>query len=196
MLDHVLTLLKDELQAYVTAQEKPPANTTYTSISPVMNDEGKVAIPGNTLGLTLVNLEEERILRNQTALKKRTGTTVAYANPPIKMHLYILVTANFGSYDTSLRHLSQAIAFLSSKNVYNPANTPTLDPEIEQLTLEMHSLTFEQQNQLWGTLGGKYLPSVLYVAKLVPLSAAQVTQQQPPIQRLDLRGNDGSGGGS
>ena len=38
---------------------------------------------------------------------------------------------------------------------------------IEKLIVEMISLTFEQQNHMWGTLGAKYLPSVLYKVRML-----------------------------
>jgi hypothetical protein len=41
-----------------------------------------------------------------------------------------------------------------------------------KMTLELYCPTFEEQNHIWGTLGGKQLPSVMYLARLVEVQRA------------------------
>ena len=36
--------------------------------------------------------------------------------------------------------------------------------------MELYTMNFEQVNHLWSTLGGKYLPSVLYKMKMIVIS--------------------------
>jgi hypothetical protein len=53
-----------------------------------------------------------------------------------------------------------------------------------QIVLDLHSLTFEQVNHLWGSLGGKQVPFVLYRARLVAIAAPQRQSEAPVITEV------------
>jgi hypothetical protein len=63
--------------------------------------------------------------------------------------------------------VSYVIQFFQAKNVFTPENTTELDPRVQKLIIELHPMSFEQQNYLWGMVGGKYLPSALYKFRLL-----------------------------
>jgi hypothetical protein len=52
---------------------------------------------------------------------------------------------------------------------------------IEKLILEMNSLNFDQLNQLWSIIGGKYQPSVVYRMRMVTVDS--VTDERKPDKR-------------
>ncbi|MEX0928046.1 MAG: Pvc16 family protein, partial [Balneolales bacterium] len=56
--------------------------------------ENGVMIPDNSLGLSLINIEEERIFKDQKGSRKN-GRQVDRLNPEIKLNLYVLITAYF-----------------------------------------------------------------------------------------------------
>ena len=58
-----------------------------------------------------------------------------------------------------------------------------------QLHLEMFSLSFEQLNHLWGSLGGKQWPSVLYKVRLVKITENRITAQGPLIEEVQTKEN-------
>lgn len=66
-------------------------------------------------------------------------------------------------------YISYIIRFFQHRNVFTPQNSPSLDPGIEKMIADLHSLGFEQLNHLWAILGGKYLPSVMYKFRLLIL---------------------------
>jgi len=51
--------------------------------------------------------------------------------------------------------------------VLDHSNTPQLSPKIEKLTFEIVNLDMQSLNQLWGTIGGKYMPSILYKVRML-----------------------------
>ena len=59
--------------------------------------------------------------------------------------------------------------------------------EIERLVVELYSLNLEQQNHLWGYLGGKYLPSVVYKVRLVRIQEDAVRGEARPIHQRDFK---------
>jgi hypothetical protein len=132
------------------------------------NVKGKVV-------LTLLNLQEELALKNTPSFKIRDGKT-EYKNPPVHLNLYLLISANCDTYDKSLRCLSKTIQFFQGKKVftstntvYNRANVAFDVLDYFKFILELHTLSFEELNHVWGTLGGRQLPSVIYKIQVIEI---------------------------
>ena len=122
----------------------------------------------NKAVLTLVNVEEESISGQHGNLEK-SSILQAYKNPRLNNNLYILLSMNRTNYGESLDFLSHIITFFQNQSVFTPISHPTLDPSIQRLMVERNNVSFEQANQLWTILGGKYLPSVIYKVRQVTL---------------------------
>jgi len=75
------------------------------------------------------------------------------------------------------------IAFFQTRTVFTPSNTPDLPPGIEQLTVEIENLTTTELSNLWGILGGRYLPSILYRFRMITIDAEQIEAQRRRIER-------------
>jgi hypothetical protein len=173
MIEKALLFLENQVNGYL---KKISGFDNKLSLSNITNNEGKTII--KDLGLTLVNIEEETIGKTQTTYKKDSNDKTYIVNPEIKLNLYLLFTANFGDNDTgyreSLKFLSYVISFFQAKNVFNHQNSPDLDENIERLALSLYSVPFEQQNYLWGSIGAKYLPSVMYKARVITVQADDI----------------------
>lgn len=187
MIDKSLETLKKATHNYLVSL--PQLNITSEStihLTHVANPDGTLAISDDSLAMTLVNIEEERITRSQIPYIKTPEGRIIHVNPEIKLNLSVLVSANFTNYKTGLEYLSGAIHFFQSKNVFTPQNTPDLDPAIEKLIVEMDTLNLEQQHHLWGLLGAKYLPSVLYKIRLITIQEARALDETGPISGIDI----------
>lgn len=125
----------------------------------------------NKVILTLVNIEEDKILKNGPTFTVR-DSTVHRHNPPVVLNLCLLFSANTKAYDIGLSYLSKIITFFQGKYVFTQQNSPGLDPKIDKLILDIHSLNLEYLNHLWGVLGGRYYPSMLYKMRLLELQEA------------------------
>lgn len=122
--------------------------------------------------MSLVNIEEDRISKHPSnSFPSATGTGVEYKNPPVLVNLYVLFSVNRDYTDDALLYLSYVMQFFQHKNIFTAQNSPglftdTMQP-VQQISSELVTLNFEQVNHLWASLGGKYLPSVLYKIRQV-----------------------------
>jgi len=136
------------------------------------NDSTKV---DDKVVLTLLKMEEETTLRNIPNFKIRNGKT-EYKNPPVHLNLYLLISANCDTYDKSLRSISKVIQFFQGKKIFTSANTIYNRTNVAfdvlnyfKFVLEIFTPSFEQLNNVWGTLGGRQLPAVIYRIQLIKL---------------------------
>ena len=70
--------------------------------------------------------------------------------------------------------------------MFTSENSPGLDPRIEKLIVELYSLSFEQQHHLWGILGAKYLPSVMYRVRMITIQEAQAIDEQEALKEINI----------
>jgi hypothetical protein len=122
--------------------------------------------------ISLINVEECRISRDPKNYLQ-SGTQLQLKNPAVHLNLTLLFTAltTARGYEFALKHLSQVVLFFQGKYVFDPVNTPSMEPGIEKLILEMITMTTEQLNHIWSILGGKYHPSVVYRMRMVTLDS-------------------------
>ncbi len=125
----------------------------------------------NKIVLSLINLEHETTMPYnpiyiQNQEKKQTQKP---QNLPYNFNMDVLVTAVFEglNYDEGLKFLSETIYFFQTKNKFTVENTPQLSRGIEQLHFELIKLTYHQEHSLWGAIGAKYMPSVLFKIRML-----------------------------
>lgn len=143
---------------------------------------------------TLVNMQEEKVLKNLPAHSIRDTDQVIYENPPILLNLYILFTATNGLYDKALVYLALVVAFFQGKRTFTNLNTPIrsdLNPPIRdmeqfKIIMDLYSPSFEEANYLWGTLGGKQYPSALYRMRVTPVKRSQKKEVRGVIKEIKL----------
>jgi len=201
MIHYALMMLRDELNAYIRTlpDHTAPSYVTMGNVAALeMEDNDALQ---NTLLVSLVNIEEESALKNGgKVFHKMPNGTVRYENPTVFLNLYLLFSANFpGDYEGALTRLSQTIQFFQSKRVFNlhntvsdtilaKANNPD-NPDKEALSklelfLDLYTMTFEQINHLWGSLGGKQIPFVMYKVRLVMLREPQYKREGGIIEEI------------
>lgn len=151
----------------------------------------------NKVMLTLVNIEEERALKNEPFYIRRydpqRGEVIEKRNPTLYINLYLLFSCT-DTYVNALDRIYQVIEYFQGKYIFteDTANTGDQYPHmIEKIILDLYSLNFEQLNHLWGMLGGKYVPSVLYRLRLLPVQR-DVTSPATPIEEIKIDTNPGS----
>ncbi len=194
MISKALSLLRDQLNFYIESLAETNPNNF---IPPVILGNIGQADAGNLsdsldemIVLTLVKIEEETTLKNGRHFVDR-GNGVEYRNRPINLNLYILFSANYQSYEAALSRLSKVIAFFQGKRAFSYLNSPgaaSPEPEFENLkmVLDLHSLSFQETSFLWGSLGGKQMPSVMYKVRLVSIERDQLQESGPYIEQVDI----------
>ena len=125
--------------------------------------------------ISLINLDEETTMKNSPHFKIKDDR-VDYENPPVNMNLYILISGNRNSYDKSLQSISKTIEFFqgkrlftSSNTVYNRTNVAFDVLDFFKFHVQLYTPGFEQLNNIWGTLGGRQLPAVMYKVQIVQI---------------------------
>lgn len=191
MIDIALVLLRNELANFLTG--KDPANVVIDNIGLLETTTGNTLT--ESIVISLVNVEEESALKNQPALKRPFIGNAVYQNPPAYLNLYVLITCNFSGnhYQLALRRLSYVIQFVQGKNSFSAASSATAGSlDLTQagvsdlkFTLELYTLTFEQINHLWGSLGGRQVPFVMYKLRLVAITDRSVVRTVPLIEEIE-----------
>ena len=199
MISKALTLLIRELNAYIESVDQAggtqPMVAELGNIALLENGGGNGTDLSEKIILSLVNVEEEKRLKNSKNYIKN-GTKVEYTNPPININLYLLFSSNFDNYTTALKRLSQVIEFFQGKYVFTVSDSPNagfaMDPQMKdvKLILDIHTLNFEQINDLWGSLGGKQVPFVMYRTRLLLVKRDAILSTAPPITQIQERANE------
>jgi len=133
-----------------------------------LSKEGQSA--GRDILITLVQIEEERNAKSQEYYhfqKDASGKTKKVKTQPLelKFNLYILISSQNEQYETALKQISQVIGIFQVKNAFKEEEINKAG--IESLILDLHPLTFEQNNSLWQTLGTTVTPSVMYKLRTI-----------------------------
>jgi hypothetical protein len=197
MLVETVAMLLKQLNDYIAQIEGSggsPGEALPGNIAQL--DRAEVATElDNHLVLSLVNVEEERALKNGPTAFMTSAGDVVYRNRPVHLNLFLLFTANYRNYSTALRRLSQVLAFFQGKQKFTLANSPT--PNFPQsgivdfsLAMDLLSLSFEEVNHLWGFLGTKESPFAIYRGRLVVISDQRVLEGGGVIQDIAVTSQD------
>ena len=198
MIDTALLLLRDELNSYIHLKDAS-VNVIVDNIALFETSNGDILT--NNVIISLVNIEEESTLKNKSPLKRPFFNNATYQNPPVYLNLYVLFTCNYSGHDqttgdnyqNALKRLSYIIQFLQSKNSFSTASSiaaaefDLTDVDVLNLkfTLELYTLTFEQINHLWGSLGGRQVPFAMYKLRLVAITERAIVREVPLIEEIE-----------
>lgn len=185
MVDKALNFVLGELDGHLKA--KFGSVQELVVLSNIVDQDGSVPTEAeNKLILTLINTERESAAQSANAFPRSpAGTSFSHVNPPLNLNLYLLVAAQFSNYDQALLMLSSAIGFFQGKQVFTSQNTPTFPRELEKLTVEIVNVKLEELSHLWGAIGAKYVPSIIYKIRMLTIQEAWVTEEIPPITGID-----------
>lgn len=196
MIYETLQILKEQLEKYFTEiglGKIIALDNIALWGSGDNNDEKKVE---GKVVLSLLKIEEETTMKNTPHFEVKDNKT-AYKNQPVNLNLYLLISANCDTYDKSLRSISKIIeyfqgkkVFTSTNTVYNRNNIAFEELNYFRFNLELFSPSFEEQNHIWGTLGGRQLPSVIYKIQLVQIDKDKKLASSEVITHIGGNLND------
>ena len=154
--------------------------------------------------VSIVNIEEESALKNLNpiAMQNASGGRTIH-DPPVYVNLYLLFSSTYNQtgdfYERALGRLSMVFEFFQSKRMFTVNNSPSndvsqstlIDPDDRgflKIFMELYTLTFEQINHLWGSLGGKQVPFAMYKARLVRVTGRRTKGSGPLIEEVGREG--------
>lgn len=191
MIFETLDFIKDALQRYISEVEQP--NTTSSIV--ILNNIAMAQELGgagesmdNKVIISLINLEEEKTLKNSSNYRIENKQTI-YQNPAVNLNLFVLFSSlNIKHYGDSLKRLARIIEFFQWKKELSfstNSNPNGVSKEI-QIFPDLYSLSFDQLNNLWGLLGGKQVPCVMYRIRLVSLDAQKTLATGVPVMEREI----------
>ena len=185
MISHALTIVMNELNGHLKdAYQSDDSQVELGNLAEgFVTGSGTNGLKRNMLYLSMINIKEEKTLKNlPNRITNVTTLKDTYENPPAFLNFLILLAATHTDYSNALLVLSRAIRFFQFKNVFTQDNvapefiTTSSTPihsqdqlETFKLIFDLYSPTLEEINHLWGTLGGKQYPFVLYMMRLLDL---------------------------
>jgi hypothetical protein len=176
-----------------------------------LNDGDDFLLAKTAITLSIVNIEEDKTLRNQSVYLKETNdqTQISRYKQPTQ---HLIISVLFASYSKDLSKyldgldkLKGVISYFQQNNsfYYKNDDTEMIDyntylgkTEVQQqnyhkITMESVSLSTEQLNQLWSYLGSKYMPSMLYKMRLCMIQDSPLVQDNVIKKvKIDLWEND------
>lgn len=187
MIDDTLNFLADQLEQYLLLKlDVPPGGNIQLGNIATLQDAAGTASSGTEIYstyLSLVNIEEDRISESQKNYRRHAGVVIK-ENPKVHLNLYVLFAVNLQNYPESLKRLSLIIQFFQYRNVFTSLNSPDLPSEVEKIICDMVTLSFQDLNNLWGILGSKYLPSVMYKIRMIKISEEFQEGTAPLVQEI------------
>jgi Pvc16 N-terminal domain len=180
MIHQVFQFLADQLNGYLRKRVDDPVHYTHFV---EMLPAGDAVTNDHAVRMILVNVEEEKVFRSQQPTIRMVNSQTEYLAPEVKLNLYILFSAHYSgtTYKDALQAISYIILFFQSHGSFTNLAYPALGTSIEHLNIELHSLNFEQQNQIWASLGDKYKPSVMYKVRMLVLQDTETEKSMPAI---------------
>ncbi len=198
MIGLLFKTIIQQLSDYISSVEAAPVNGSegLVKLGNIANSKQMGGEDTNLSGkivVSLVNIQEENSLKNKSNIKIENGQYLT-SYPTLYLNLHILFTANFEAYDTAVQYLFRVLEFFQGNKVFKFNNLPTPGADAiatrslkeVELSAELYSLSYEQINDLWGSLGGKQMPFALYRFRLVPVQIEKATLREGIITNTEL----------
>lgn len=188
MLKQTLKAIQSYLLEKMSSSTEYQLNDVY--LDAIQKDESQK----EGLCITLLRIEEETSRKPQNVFRyevdRQDGKKKVVSknvSPDVCLNLYVLITSHAQNYGTSLAQISDVIYWMNNINYKDNSN----EISANSLQVELQSLTSEQHNSMWQTLGGKMVPSVVYKVRMVTIAAAESTEKVVPVKDIFLTRDSG-----
>jgi hypothetical protein len=182
VIDTALDFIADEVNAHL--RKRTGSELGAVDIGPLVDDRGNWLGPMDTTRLTLFQIDEERVLREQMPERTIVAGREVMLPPPLKLNLVLLFSGRFQQYAQALRTLSHIMSFFQARPLFTPSDSPALPEGLERVALDLLNYGPEQLNQMWTCFGAKHLPSVVYRLRLVALQDMEPIGTGMPVTSI------------
>ena len=171
MLHPCLDLIRTELNTHIKARAGIEEDKVVLANlgGQGATEEGQLV---GKVAMSVVDIvQEERGGTNEEYIPQNGGGYITKSQPiNFNIHLLFSAYSKAGHVLEGLKYLSLVIAFFQSKNYFDTKNTPLLQQlNLDNLSIELMSLSYQDKSALWACIGAPYLPSVLYKLGIVPV---------------------------
>jgi hypothetical protein len=183
-IGHVLV----ELNSYFGLQSGNEAESEVVAGSLFDLDGNVNTATKNKVVLSMVNIEQDSVYKEVEAFKQIEDGKSQRIRPRIHINLYLLFVANLSIYSEAMKSIANVISFFQVNPSFDFVDFVGADGPKGRISFDLFSMTFEQQNNLWSVLGGKYMPSVVYKVGMLEIQDEQIESEVPPVQELWIDG--------
>lgn len=191
MIDVALEFIRDQLNDYLVANIPMGLGNRVVISNVVQQEEGAgdglSDLEDDSILFSLIHIEEDRIYKDQRKRVVNAAGVTEVREPELKLNIYVIFSAHFNNYLTGIKNLSGVISFFQSKNVFDAADYPSMDPSLGRLVTDLYTFSLDQNFQFWQSLGGKFLPSIMYKIRML-------TYQENLVQGFAASTTESSGG--
>jgi len=179
VIDQALTLVADRLNGHLAARYS--VQDDLVALSPLTDSEGKTAPDArNRLVMFVTNIAHDATPRGRGRVSAQMVQSQAQ-----HLDVYFMLASAYEAetYTEGLKLISTALTFFQAHPIMTPQTTPDMPAGLSQLSFEIANLKVEEMGQMWGNLGGRYVPSVMFKMRSVIIDAAALTNIVPLITR-------------
>jgi hypothetical protein len=184
-----LNALSQKLEQ-VLKRDNDEAELKVVLNNPVSNN-GEPFADGKAVYVSLLNIEEELILREGGMTRRVNGDGILNLQPAVYLNLQLIILANVpNDYKKQLQSIYEVIEFFQSNPVFNLKNTPELAEYgfsgNDQFTVELNTLPLKDMHYIWSNLGLKQMPAVIYKLKTLKVQNSGQKSNGGVINQIDL----------
>lgn len=163
MIRMVLTHFAARLDEYLRRKFPQPEGVTEVGFIGNGSEERPCK-----LIISLVNIEREAAGGISAGIR-RSGSEYERSYPPLLLNLDLMLAAVYDEkrYTESLSVLSETLTFMQSH--------PYFDLNGQMYTIEIVTLSAQDINNIWTTLGGQYYPSVMCKLRRLMIDAGETS---------------------
>jgi hypothetical protein len=184
MIHQAIQHIVSELNAYLNLRS-PSLDTERVMLGSLFDLSGNPnADAQEKVLISLVNVQQDPVYHTVELYEKRPDGKAELVRPEVRVNLFLLFVANLADYEEALKAVEHVISYFQAHHVFDYAVIPSLADQQGRLVFELYSMTFEQQNHLWGALGSKYQPSVMYKLGLVGIRDRQIEAEVRPVEQV------------
>lgn len=178
MIHQVLPTIVGELGEYLTSRFG--IGEDQIVLGNVVNQDGSLAIDGNKLVVSLINIERDGAKGVRSPMGSNT--------PPVFVNLYVIFSAVYNSsninnsdYLEALKMISGVISFFQGHPAFDAHNTPDWPDDSPKVHVDIENVEFRELVNLWSLTGAKYTPSIVYRVRSLNMDMEIVTDEIPPV---------------
>ena len=175
--------IRKELNAYLKQDQ---VGQDPVVLSTILAQDGSVPPEASQkVVLSLINIEREGTASSGNFYTRDPNGSIARRSPAVNLNLYLLLTGSHDDYTESIKLLSNSIGFFQAKPVFTRESSPDFPQALEKLSFEVVNLQLQDMSHLWGALGAKYMPSIIYKVRMLTFQEAWVIEQRPAVSGKD-----------
>ena len=188
MIGNVLSFIASELNLFICKSQGISPGVQKVIMSPIMNPDGSLAIKEeNVVLMTFVDAYKDSLINSYQKPYTNGGipSGAEIGSTPLRLNLHVLFSAHFSGekYKSALNNLTYVFRFFQASAIMDRHNTPNIPTDIEKLEFHMEDLSYHDRSHLWGVIGAKYMPSVLYQVRLLTISGSGTPEFIPAVRK-------------